>query len=511
MLQFSNNETTNQQYKQVVEKYQRYLNERAKLKQRSEDKLSIAVRKIYLNPLLPSLQSDYYQETNKLSQRQSSLLKEQYSQFKQESIDTITNNIQSSIVTPNLNYVGKTQHRKSQSNLDGSQQQGFFNGLYKPKKVEYQSRNITIKDLTQNNRNSLESCQDNRTHLPSLQQSQNEMSKYASRKNTSKKVLPEEIAFTNRWERDRGNNVVRIDRFQVEQLNNDVFDYLLSQDIMKMFFQNTNLNQLKVVLQELLKGVYYESIINFEQMIQFFTTLQFTYLEIFYIKYAIAQVLMKANYNYLFIERALNQFEEYRYLIQKPIPFITKLFDNGFYSSLAKDLMLRLLRSVAYNKFLQTQRFESEQFIVAIKNGLFPYLVGEYVALPLHSRIKDIKAELFRQQILKPFINSTFIIQVKNLLGEYNLEDLYIKDVERRLLFPRSEMDQFEDTHFPLHYILTYIQCKNTLIPSYDIKALIKVIKIDPIITESDSTIFVDNVKYLSKFEQIQDDIQVFL
>ncbi|CAD8081602.1 unnamed protein product [Paramecium primaurelia] len=511
MLQSCNNVTTSLQYKQVVEKYQHFLDERAKLKQRSEDKLSIAVKRIYLNSLLPSLQSDHYQQTNRISQRLCTLQKEQYSQFKQESIDQITNNIQKSIVTPNSNYVNQFKHRKSQSNLDGSHLQGFLNGLYKCDKLEHHSRHISIKDLNQKQRKQSDECQENHIHLPSLQQPQNELSKHINKKNTSKKVSHEEILCTNRWERDRGNNVVRIDRLQVDQLTNDIFDYLLSQDIIKMYFENINLNQLQNILQELLKGVYYENLINFEQMISYFTTLQFSYLEIFYIKYAIAQALIKANYNYLFIERALNQFEEYRYLIQKPIPFITKLFDNIFYSSIAKDLMLRLLRSVSYNKYLQTHKFESEQFIIAIKNGLFPYLVGDYVALPLHARIKDVKAELFRQQILKPFINDTFVIQVKNLLKEYNLEDLYIKDVERRLIFPKIGLNNIEDSHFPMHYIYSYIQCKNTLIPSYDIKALIKVIKIDPIIKESDSTIFEDNVTYLSKFEQIQDDIQLFL
>ncbi|CAD8090272.1 unnamed protein product [Paramecium sonneborni] len=512
MFQSCNNETTVKQYKQVVEKYQRYLDERVIVKQKSEDRLSIAVRKIYLNPLLPTLQLDQYKEINSIGNRQSCLVQEQQSQSKQESIDQITNNIQQSIIPPYSDFVNKYQHQKSKSNLDASQQQGFFNRLFKNNnKVNHQSRDIQIKDLTLNKRNQSEVYQDNQTHLPSLYSPQNDITKHIIKKHSSKKFTNDEISFTNRWERDRGNNVVRIDRFDVEQFNNNIFDYILSQDIIKMFFQNTNLNQLKNMMKELLKGVFYEQVINFELMITYFTSLQFTYLEIFYIKYAIAQVLIQANYNYLFIERALNQFEEYRYLIQKPIPFITKLFDNLFYSSITKDLIIKLLKSVAYHKYLQTHKFQSEQFILAIKNGLFPYLVGEYVALPLHARIKDVKAELFRQQILKPFINSTFVIQLKNLLKEYNLEDLYIKDVERRLIFPKNLIYSFEDAHFPLYYTLTYIQCNYTLIPSYDIKALIKVIKIDPTIRESDSTIFLDNVKYLSQFEQIQDDIQLFL
>lgn len=57
---------------------------------------------------------------------------------------------------------------------------------------------------------------------------------------------------------------------------------------------------------ELFKGVYYESTLDFDQIIAFFTTQQITYLEIFYIKYAISQVLIKAKYNFIFIERALN-------------------------------------------------------------------------------------------------------------------------------------------------------------------------------------------------------------
>ena len=71
---------------------------------------------------------------------------------------------------------------------------------------------------------------------------------------------------------------------------------------------------------------------------------------------------------------------------------------------------MKLLRSVAYNKFLQNNKFPSDSFIFAVKNGLFPYLVGEYVALPLHARIKDVKAEMFRQQILQPYINQVFVI-----------------------------------------------------------------------------------------------------
>ncbi|CAK86950.1 unnamed protein product (macronuclear) [Paramecium tetraurelia] len=511
MLQSSNNATTIQQYKEVVQKFQHFLEERAKQKQKQDDKLSIAIKRINLHSLLPTLQSDNHQQKNRISKRLSTLQKEQYSQFKQESIDQINNNIQKSIVTPYSNYVSQFKHGKSQSNLDAFQQLGFLHGLYKCDKLEHQSRYISIKDLNQKQRKQSDECQENHIHLPTLQQPHNEIPRQVSKKHTSKKASHEEILYTNRWERDRGNNVVRIDRFEVDKLTKDVVDYIFNQDIIKIFFENKNPQQLYNMLQELLKGVYYESLINFEEMIQYFTSLQFSYLEFFYIKYAIAQVLINANYNYLFVERALNQFEEYRYLIQKPIPFITQLFDNTFYSTIVKDLMMRLLRSAAYNKFLQTQKFESEQFIMAIKNGLFPYLVGDYVALPLHARIKDVKAEQFRQQTLKPFINSTFVIYVKNILKEYNLEDLYINDVERRLIFPKARSNQMEDSNFPMHYIYSYIQCQNILIPSYDIKALIKVIKIDPIVSESDSTIFEDNLSYLSKFEQIQDDIQPFL
>ncbi|CAD8064581.1 unnamed protein product [Paramecium primaurelia] len=511
MLQSHNNGTTSQEYKIVVEKYQRYLDERSKLKHRSNDKLSAAVRKIYLNPLLPSLQSDHQQSTNRMRKRQSSVLKEQYSHFKQESIEQINTNIQQSIVNHQSNSVPKKQQHQSQANLEIPQQQSFFIGLYKNQRIENQSKNITIKDLVQFQKNSQEQ-QSNLTHLPQLQQPYNEinLSRYFVRKPKPKKISFDEISFTNKWERERGNNVVRIDKMQADEFSENVVDYLLAQDIMKLFFQNSSVIQFKAIMLELFKGVYYESTLDFEQIIAFFTTQQITYLEIFYIKYAISQVLIKAKYNFIFIERALNQFEEYRYLLQKPIPFITKLFDNTFYSNVVKGIMMKLLKSPAYNKFLTNQKFESESFIYAVKNGLFPYLVGEYVGLPLHARIKDVKAELFRQQILQPYINNVLVIQVKNLLNEYYLDELYIKEVERRLQFPKEGQDLSEEIHFPLYYIKSYIQCKNTLIPSYDIKALIKIIKINPSSVDSDSTLFIDNIKYLEQFEQMTEELQLF-
>lgn len=58
--------------------------------------------------------------------------------------------------------------------------------------------------------------------------------------------------------------------------------------------------------------------------------------------------------------------------------------------------MMKLLKSPAYNKFLANNKYESESFISAVKNGFFAYLVGEYVGIPLHARTKDVKAELFR-------------------------------------------------------------------------------------------------------------------
>ncbi|CAD8089517.1 unnamed protein product [Paramecium sonneborni] len=510
MLQSHNNGTTSQEYKIVVEKYQRYLDERSKLKHRSNDKLNSAVRKIYLNPLLPSLQSDHQQSTNRLRKRQQSQLKEQYSHFQQESIDQINTNIQQSIVNQHSKSIPKKQQHQSQANLETPQQSSFFVGLYKNQRIENQSRNITIKDLVQFQKNSSE--QQNITHLPQLQQPQNEinLSRYFVRKPRPKKMSFDEISFTNKWERERGNNVVRIDKMQAEEFSENVVQFLLSQDIMKLFFQNSSVIQLKAIMLDLLKGVYYENILDFGKIISFFTTQQITYLEIFYIKYSISQVLINAKYNFIFVERALNQFEEYRYLLQKPIPFITKLFDNAFYSNVVKGIMMKLLKSPAYNKFLTNHKYESESFIYAIKNGLFPYLVGEYVALPLHARIKDVKAELFRQQILSPYINQILVIQVRNLLNEYYLDELYIKDVERRLLFPKEGQDVSGETYFPLYYIKSYIQCKNTLIPTYDIKALIKIIKINPCQLDSDSTLFADNIKFLEESEQMTEELQLF-
>ncbi|CAD8068618.1 unnamed protein product [Paramecium sonneborni] len=509
MLQSHNNGTTSQEYKIVVEKYQKYLDERSKLKHQSNDKLSAAVRKIYLNPLLPSLQSDHQQSTNRMRKRQSSLLKEQYSHFKQESIEQINTNIQQSIVNHQSNSIPKKQQHQSQVNLETPQQQSFFVGLYKNQRIDNQSRNITIKDLVQFQKNSSE--QQNISHLPQLQQPQNEinLNRYFVRKPRQKKISFDEISFTNKWERERGNNVVRIDKMQADEFSENVVQYLLSQDIMKLFFQNSSVIQLKTIMHELLKGVYYESTLDFGQIISFFTTQQITYLEIFYIKYAISQVLINAKYNFIFVERALNQFEEYRYLLQKPIPFITKLFDNAFYSNFIKSFLMKLLKSPAYNKFLTNHKFESESFIYAVKNGLFPFLVGEYVALPLHTRIKDVKAELFRQQILLPYINQILIIQVKNLLNEYYLDELYIKDVERRFQFPKEGQDLSEEAHFPLYYIKSYIQCKNTLIPTCDIKALIKIIKINPCQLDSDQTLFADNIKFLEQFEQMTEELQI--
>ncbi|CAK93140.1 unnamed protein product (macronuclear) [Paramecium tetraurelia] len=511
MLQSHVNGTINQEYKRVVEKYQRYLNERSKLKHQSNDKLSAAVRKIYLNPLLPSLQSDHQQSTNRIRKRQSLLLKEQYSHFKQESVEQINANLQLSIANHNSNSVPKKQNH-SQANLETPQQQSFFIGLYKNQRIENQCKNITIKDLVQYNKSSQEQLQ-NITHLPQLQQqASNEinLSKYFVKKPRPKKISFDEISFSNKWERERGSNLVRIDKLQVEEFSENVVEYLLKQDIMRLFFQNSSVLQLKAIMLELFKGVYYESTLNFESIIEFFTTQQITYLEIFYIKYSISQILINANYNYIFVERALNQFEEYRYLLQKPIPFITKLFDNTFYSNVVKGIMMKLLKSPAYNKFMTNQKYESESFIYAVKNGLFPYLVGEYVGLPLHARVKDVKAEQFRQQILQPYINQVFVIQVKNLLNEYFLDEFYIKEVERRLQFPKQGQDLPEETYFPLHYIQSYLQCKNTIIPSYDIKAMMRLIKINSSQLDSDSDVFAENIKYLDQFEQMKEELQLF-
>ncbi|CAD8154843.1 unnamed protein product [Paramecium pentaurelia] len=511
MLQSHDNGTTNQEYKRVVEKCSRYLNERSKLKHQSNDKLCAAVRKIYLNPLLPLLQSDHEQSTYRMRRRQSSLLKNQYLHFKQESIEKINGNIQQQIVNQNSNSVPKKQQHQSQANLETSQQQNFFIGLYKNQRIENQSKNITIKDLVQFHKYS-SGQQQNITHLPQLQQPSNEinLSKYFVRKAKPKKISFDDISFTNKYEKERGNNIVRIDKMQVDEFSEKVIEYLLMQDIMRLFFQNSSVIQLKAIMLELFKGVYYEFSLNFEQIIAFFTTQQITYLEIFYIKYSISQVLLNANYNFNFIERALNQFEEYRYLLQKPIPFIIKLFDNTFYSNVVKGVMMKLLKSPAYNKFLTIQKFESEQFINSVKNGLFPYLVGEYVGLPLHARINDVKAELFKQSILQPYINQVLVIQVRNLLNEYYLDELYIKEVQRRLQFPKEGQDISEETNFPLYYIKSYIQCKNTLIPSYDIKAMINIININPIQMDQDQNLFEDNIKFLEQFEQMTEELQLF-
>lgn len=93
------------------------------------------------------------------------------------------------------------------------------------------------------------------------------------------------------------------------------------------------------------------------------------------------------------------------------------------------------------------------------------------------------------------------------MLNEYNLEDLYIKDVERRFLFPKSSIDLKEETYFPFYYINSYVQCKNTLIPSYDIKALLKTVRINPKESDSDSTLVVDNLKFLEKFDYMKDEM----
>ncbi|CAD8059057.1 unnamed protein product [Paramecium primaurelia] len=377
MLQSHDNGTTNQEYKRVVEKCSRYLNERSKLKHQSNDKLCAAVRKIYLNPLLPLLQSDHEQSTYRMRRRQSSLLKDQYLHFKQESIEKINGNIQQQIVNQNSYSVPKKQQHQSQANLETSQQQRFFIGLYKNQRIENQSQNITIKDLVQLHKYS-SGQQQNITHLPQLQQPSNEinLSKYFVKKAKPKKISFDDISFTKKCEKERGNIIVRIDKMQVDEFSEKVIEYLLMQDIMRLFFQNSSVIQLKVIMLELFKGVYYEFSLNFEQIIAFFTTQQITYLEIFYIKYSISQVLLNANYNFNFVERALNQFEEYRYLLQKPIPFITKLFDNIFYSNVVIGVMMKLLKSPAYKKFLTNKSLKVNNLQIQLRMDYFLIQLG---------------------------------------------------------------------------------------------------------------------------------------
>ena len=86
---------------------------------------------------------------------------------------------------------------------------------------------------------------------------------------------------------------------------------------------------------------------------------------------------------------------------------------------------------------------------------------------------------------------------MQSLLNEYNLEDLYIKDVERRLLYPKNTMEvPGDDNNFPLYYVSAYVQCRNTLIPSYDVKALLKIIKINK--SDTENTLIDENLKFLA-------------
>lgn len=85
---------------------------------------------------------------------------------------------------------------------------------------------------------------------------------------------------------------------------------------------------------------------------------------------------------------------------------------------------------------------------------------------------------------------------MQSLLNEYNLENLYIKDVERRLLYPKNTQDIVTpDSNFPLYYVNAYVQCRNTLISSYDIKALLKIIKISQ--SDTENILIDENLKFL--------------
>lgn len=44
------------------------------------------------------------------------------------------------------------------------------------------------------------------------------------------------------------------------------------------------------------------------------------------------------------MEKALNQFEEHRYLLIRPPHFVVKLFDSTFYNQLIRSFSLKLLK-----------------------------------------------------------------------------------------------------------------------------------------------------------------------